>query len=330
MRSTLRTEPHYQSPDSQPVAPVAISVRRRKRPSTTTLTLLTIFLAVALSLGVWWLVSENNSPTESYEAELTAALAAFAVLFLGAIARERALSRALRERRHDPAGSGPHHRSAKKHRHQTAEIDHGAILNTIEHKLAEAHSNAMLPEQHLAAYHLCDEFITRANQSLARISLEPNVRNALKVRQERIRAVRKQHLLSWARGNSQELIHLAQRRARVSDRIESAMSALAVLETAIREYPQEEELQSSLVAIREYVTSVRVRYWIELAERADFKGQYARAMHRYQNALFYLGRDTPTTQSGLVMEERLRGKIESLQARLEIVNAIDDALSSGR
>lgn len=302
-------------------------MRRRKKTATPTLTLLTILLALALALAVWWLISENNNHNDSYEAELTAALIAVAVLLLGAIARERALSRALKSR-HDDASSHAH-RSTKKRRHQTPEIDHSAILNNIEHKLAEAHTHATLPEHHLDAYHLCDEFITRANQTLARINLEPAVRNALKARQERIRAVRKQHLLSWARENSQQLIYQAQRRARVSDRIESAMSALAVLETAIREYPQEEELQSSLVAIREYITSVRVRYWIELAERADFKGKYARAIHRYQNALFYLGRDTPSTQSGLVMQERLQNKIESLQARLEIVDAVDEALSSG-
>jgi hypothetical protein len=291
--------------------------------------------AAAFAGAVWWLLRAGSHESQNtYETELIAALAGGVVLLLGLAARTRSLALALSRHQSIPPSAGGNAprggRRRRQHHHQPAEVDQSPVLSAIESKLAEAHTRATTPETHLEAARLCDEFIARANQSLARINLEPGVRNSLRARQERMRSIRKQHFLSWARGNSQDLIHQAQRRARVADRIEGAMAALEVVETALREYPHETELQESLIAIREYVASVRVRYWVELAERADFKGKYTRAIHRYENALFYLGRDAAAnTQSKLVMEERIRGKIESLQARLELADAVDDALSAG-
>lgn len=317
------------------MSPAGVSALRGSRSrllaSTKIYWLIGLF-AVSLSIALWLLLRDSNiNDGESYEAELIAVLM-FAVIFsLGIAARERALRHhtpANRRRRHQRSSSSS---SGEDGEAATAAASEPlAVLDALERKLAEAHAHASTPEQHLETYRYCEEFLACTNPAMAQITLAPILRHTLRTRQERVRAIKKQHLLSWARGNSHNLMHGAQRRGRVSDRIEDAMSALDILERALREYPEEREIQNSLVAIRDYVKSVRIRYWVELAERADFKGQHTRALNRYQNALFYLGRDGGTLpeESGLSTEARLRGKIESLQARLEIARALDDVLSA--
>ena len=84
----------------------------------------------------------------------------------------------------------------------------------------------------------------------------------------------KHHMLTWARESSVALTHEAQRRARMSDKIETAYRALDCLDAALKVYPSETELNASKSAIWEFIASVKVAHWVELAERAAFKGHY--------------------------------------------------------
>ena len=78
---------------------------------------------------------------------------------------------------------------------------------------------------------------------------------------------------------------------RYGDKIETALRAIASLDAALKLYPDESDLQESATALREYVVSVKVGRWVEMAERAAFKGKYRRAIDRYRDALFYLSRE---------------------------------------
>jgi hypothetical protein len=134
--------------------------------------------------------------------------------------------------------------------------------------------------------------------------------------QERARALQKHHLLTWARDSSRALTYEAQQRARVSERIEAANRALHCLESALQYYPNETELHESSVAIREFIASVKVAHWIELAERSAFKGHYRRAIDRYKDALFYLSREPVKEEAKAASTERIQREIELLQARV--------------
>ncbi|MEJ7709776.1 MAG: hypothetical protein WKF84_07920 [Pyrinomonadaceae bacterium] len=142
-----------------------------------------------------------------------------------------------------------------------------------------------------------------------------NTRNSLRARQERVRAIQRQHLLSWARESSQKLVYQAQRRARISAKIETALKASEIIEMALRVYPEERQLHESIAAIGDYVASVRVEYWMELAERAFFKSHYRKAIDRYQNALFYLDRDKAWGKWRAETEEQIQRQIQSLYNR---------------
>ncbi|MEJ7617660.1 MAG: hypothetical protein WKF30_12010 [Pyrinomonadaceae bacterium] len=168
-----------------------------------------------------------------------------------------------------------------------------AALNALERKLADLNAKANTPEQHLNAYRICEEYMMSLQDSLGGMLLAPHTRHGLYARQERMRAIQRQHLLLWARDSSQKLIYQAQRRARVSSKIETALKASEILESALRVYPEERQLHESIYAIRDYIAAARVEYWTELAERAAFKGHYRKAIDRYQNALFILAAIKP-------------------------------------
>jgi hypothetical protein len=141
-------------------------------------------------------------------------------------------------------------------------------------------------------------------------------RNGIRSGQERARTLQKHHLLTWARDSSRSLTYEAQQRARVSERIEAANRALHCVETALQFYPNETELHESSVAIREFIASVKIAHWVELAERSAFKGHYRRAIDRYKDALFFLSREPVKDEARLASTERINREIEDLQTRL--------------
>jgi hypothetical protein len=185
----------------------------------------------------------------------------------------------------------------------------------VQKQSAEADSTTN-PEAHLDAFHLCQDYLTAADEALKSNTLSSEKRNSIRVAQERARALQKHHLLTWARDSSRSLTYEAQQRARMSERIEAANRALHCLDTALHYYPQETELQESSAAIREFISSVKVAHWVELAERAAFKGHNRRAIDRYKDALFYLSRGSMKEDLRAASAERIEREIELLQARL--------------
>src|SRR3989440_207757 len=142
--------------------------------------------------------------------------------------------------------------------------------------------------------------------------------------QERVRGLQKHHLLAWARDESLALTREAQQRVRLHEKIETANRALDCIDSALKVYPEEEELRQSAGAVHEFITSSRVAHWIELAERAVFKGYYPRAIDCYRDALVFLTRDKPAPDRQAAAE-RITREIDLLRARLATQRAVDSA-----
>jgi hypothetical protein len=115
----------------------------------------------------------------------------------------------------------------------------------------------------------------------------------------------------------------------MSDKIETANRAIECLDSALRVFPAEHELNESKLAIREFIASVKVAHWVELAERAAFKGHYRRAINRYKDALFYLERESVKEEVRLAGAERIEREIEMLQTRLGSSNRKPDQNTPG-
>jgi hypothetical protein len=192
---------------------------------------------------------------------------------------------------------------------------HSAGLRALQKQSADADARDFPPQAHRDLYDLCTDYLNGAERTLQSASLSTEGRLALRVGQERVRTLQKHHLLTWARGSARALTNEAQRRVRLFDKVETANRALECIDSALKVYPDEEELRVSARAVRDFITSSRVAHWVELAERAAFKGYYQRAIDRYRDALFYLTRDGPD-QDREAGADRITREIELLRARL--------------
>jgi hypothetical protein len=179
-------------------------------------------------------------------------------------------------------------------------------------------AGATVPEAHLDAYQSCKEYLSSTDEALRSATVETEKRVALRAGQERARSLQKHHLLAWARGTSRGLTHEAQLRGRVSDKVETARRALDVVDSALKVYPGEPELQESVAAIQEFIASVKVAHWVELAERAAFKGKYARAIDRYRDALFYVSREQMREERRAEVGQNIQRQIDLLRARMRM------------
>jgi hypothetical protein len=285
--------------------------------------------ATGLFFVLWWML--HNSGDEA--PWVPAGLAASVVMLVAAAAREVVMRRAwtryiLDQGSHDQTVKGARKRhgsgSSSSSGGSASNESHSAALRALSKQCAEADAQGSLPEAHLAAYHACKDFLAGVGESLRTASTAER-RVAVRAGQEHARALQKHHLLMWARNSSLSLTREAQRRVSVSDKIETAMRALDVIDAARKVYPAETELHESELAVREFVASVRVGRWVELAERAAFKQQYDRAIDRYRDALFYLSRETMKEEVRAETAERIGREIELLRARL----GIDSGMGEG-
>jgi hypothetical protein len=254
---------------------------------------------------------------------LLASLAGGGVLLLAAAARELVMRRAwsrytrdmeLEMRRRTsvaprPAAAGRAGVPSSVHASASA-------LRKLQNRISEAPATGASPEAHLEAFRLCEKYLADSEEAIRSAGGGSDVRAALRAGQERVRALQKGHLLTWARGEATRLTQEAQRRVRLSDKIETAQRALAVIDEALRVYPSEPELHRSATAVRDFVASVKVGHWVEMAERAAFRGRYGRAIARYRDALFYLSRAEMGDASRDEAADRINREIELLRARV--------------
>lgn len=290
-------------------------------------------VAAATLFAVLWGMLHSSGDEAPW---VPAGLAASVVMLVAIAAREVVMRRAwtryiLEQDRRDPhaekvarKSSGGSSTTASKHR--TVET-YASQLRALQKQSVETDAAGDAPEAHLEAYQLYRDFLSGTDEALRSSSLSAESRVALRAGQERARALQKHHLLVWARSSSRSLTHEAQRRARVWDKIETAQRALDVIETARRFYPDETELRESDDAVREFIATVKVAHWVELAERAAFKGYYARAIDRYRDALFYLSRESMKEETRLETAGRISREIELLRARLKTEQAVEGAAS---
>jgi hypothetical protein len=255
-----------------------------------------------LFLVLWWIL-RNSGDRDSW---LPAGLISAMFFLVATVTRKLTIRRIMRnyqryDRNNPRRGGGSISSSI-------------AELNLIERKLIKTDIPNASPNDHLDTYRLCEEYLGKVDETLRLVGIRTETRMALRNRQERVRLMQRRHLLAWARGASRLLTHEAQQLTKISDKIEKANNALSIIETARRIYPEENELAESSMAVSEYIASVRVGRWIELAERAAFKKQYSKAIDRYKDALFYLSRENVRDQIRTETIENIEREINLLKA----------------
>jgi tetratricopeptide (TPR) repeat protein len=268
--------------------------------------------SIALFFALWWMFVSGGDEAPWIPAGLAASVVLLVALSAREVVMRRAWTRYLLEQgiRHSHRQSSSH----SKRIHSTSLLS--AALRTIQKQSAEADAPGAAFDLHLDVFQLCRDYATAAEEALQSSNLPAEKRMALRTGQERARTLQKHHLLTWARELSRSLTTEAQQRARISDKIEAANKAVQCLDSALNVYPNEPELNASKVALREFIASVKVAHWVEMAERSAFKGHYRRAIERYKDALFYLERETLNEDVRLAGTERIKREIESLQKQV--------------
>ena len=198
---------------------------------------------------------------------------------------------------------------------------HSAALRSIQKQSTAADAPSSIPDAHLDVALLCQDFLASTDEVLRSGNFSSEKGVALKAGQERVRALHKHHLLIWARDQSRVLTREAQQKARTSDKIETANKAVECIDSALLMYPNEIELNESKAVIGEFIASVRVAHWVELAERSAFKGHYRRAIDRYKDALFYLNDKAVKDDVRAAGAERIEREIDTLRERLRAAGA---------
>ncbi len=315
-----------------PGGPRAKRHPRPRMPSTFGYMLAVIVVAAAVFFGLWWLLAAGGDEA----ALLPAGLAAGVVLLVAVAAREIVMRRAWARYTHElelrmGAGEPLKVQPVGTVSGTTKKQSSGASIRALQQRLARADEiGAQQPEAHLEAYRLCEQHLAKSEEAIRAPGVKSDVRVALRAGQERVRELQRHHLLAWARGETQRLTQEALRRASPSARIETAMRAIDVINEALQVYPDEPALRDSGLAVRNFIASVKVAHWVELAERAAFRGRYTRAIARYRDALFYLSRAEMSDDARDEAANRINREIELLRARVALDGAEQKAAGTRR
>lgn len=283
-------------------------------PSSTGYLVGAIVAAAMLFLLLWWMLVTSGDEAPWLPAGLITVVFLLVALSAREVLMRRAWTRYLLEHGIKPHATSHSNQEAQK---KTFSVSlHSAALRAIQKQSAAADLPSSTPEAHLDVALLCQDFLAGTDEVLRSGNFGSEKGVALKAGQERVRALHKHHLLVWARDQSRVLTHEAQHKARTSDKIETANKALECIDSALLMYPNEIELNESKNAIGEFIVSVRVAHWVELAERSTFKGHYRRAIDRYKDALFYLNNDAVKDEARAAGTARIEHEIEGLRERL--------------
>jgi len=276
-----------------------------------------VVVAVGLGLILWWMLANGGDEAPW----LPAGLAVSVVLLVALSAREVVMRRAwtkylLEQGIHEKSNSRRVQPSRTSKKGFSASL-HSAALRTIQKQSSAADAPNSSPEAHFEVAQLCHDYLASTDEAMRSGSMGSEKGIAIRAGQERVRSLHKHHLLTWSRGHSRALTRQAQQRARTFDKIETGNKALECINSTLRVYPDEPELLASRVAIDEFIASVKVAHWVELAERSAFKGHYRRAIDRYKDALFYLNQDAVKEDVRTAGSERIEREIAKLRTALD-------------
>ena len=294
---------------------------RARMPSSTGYLVSAIVIALGLFLGLWWILVSGDDEAPWLPAGLAASVVLLVALSAREVVMRRAWTRYLLENgiREKPS-SHSRERGRSQRKGFSASL-HSAALRAIQKQSSVADAPGASPELHLDVAHMCQDYLASTDEAIRSGSYNSEKGIAIRAGQERVRALHRHHLLTWARGHSQALTHEAQQRARTFDKIETATKAIDCIDSVLRIYPDEAELNESRIALGEFIASVKVAHWVELAERSAFKGHYRRAIDRYRDALFYLSQDVVKEEVRIAGTEKIEREIEQLKKRLRPSNS---------
>jgi len=277
--------------------------------------ILSASVAIAFFFLLWGILNDGHEETPWIPAGVGAAVALGSAVIVREIILRDARNRFLAsQRRIDESVRGIARRKNDRDPAKLTLERNAAILHEIARKSEAAKVLGRFSEGHREVFELCDEYLGAVTRELPNVGPGSPRIAALRRGSDVAGRYHYYHMLQWAEIESRTLTQEASRRDKIGGKLESAQSALGVVEFALNAYPHEPTLLDSQKVLLELVSSIKVSDLIEKAERAAFKGNDKRAVDLYQDALFFIQRDKPGADPEVV--DHLNEEIQRLQKRL--------------
>jgi tetratricopeptide (TPR) repeat protein len=187
------------------------------------------------------------------------------------------------------------------------------IIQEIQKKSKAARVLGNVSTGHLEVFEICHDYLAVTNNQMETIGAGSPRLAGIRRGREIVGELHRFHLMSWAEAESRALTQRARNYVTISDKLNTAQEALAVLESALQFYPNEARLTESEAALKEFIVSIKVSHWIENAERAAFRGNYKRAINLYRDALFFLAREDVKSEEREAIAGKINFEIETLR-----------------
>jgi hypothetical protein len=189
-----------------------------------------------------------------------------------------------------------------------------SMLREIRRKSEAADAFASIAAAHREVFELCAAYLVVNDRELPTVAAGSPRLPALGKGRDYASRLHRIHLMQWAQIESRDLARQAASKANGPEKFELTNRAIRVVETALSHYPTEPALLESRDLLSETMISLKVADFVEDAERAAFKGDYAAARSSYRDALFYLGRDGVSTDERERAAEQIRSALDRLAA----------------
>jgi hypothetical protein len=283
---------------------------------------LTIATGLGVFFAIWWLLKDDGEETAVIIAGLSGTVILGGGVFLREFVFRKARNRVIEsQRRLDWSLKGVSlsggTRSDRRDK-LTIELN-AAILSEIRQKSNAARVLSSMASGHKEVFELCDRYISINGRELKTVSPgSPRIAALLKGK-EAAEELHRFHMLKWAEIEAKALTLEARQAKKSSTRIEAAERALSVVSLVQDVYPYEDELKASADAIREFLSSLRLRTRIDKAERAITRDNYKQARKYYEEALKFIdGESIPQQDREFAVEQIKEAliRIEHLESNL--------------
>jgi len=272
-------------------------------------------VAIAFFFLVWGILNDGQDDTPWIPAGIGAAIIlSSAVILREIVLRDRRNRFLASQRQIDQSVRGIAQRAQARDPEKLTLERNAAILREISRKSEAAKVLARFAEGHRDVFELCEEYLGVVRKELPKVAAGSPRLVALLRGTEVASKYHYYHMLQWAEIESRGLTKEAGKRDKISEKLDSAQSALGVVEFALQSYPDEPALLDSQKVLLDLVTSIKIKDLMGKAERSAFKGNHRRALSLYQDALFFLQREHPGIESELV--DHINEEISRLRVHL--------------
>jgi len=187
------------------------------------------------------------------------------------------------------------------------------MIEEIRRKSAAADAFGSIAAAQREVFELCAAYLSLNDRELPTVGIGSPRLAALAKGRERVARLHRTHMLQWAQIEARDLARDAATKSVVADKVELTNRALNVVDIALGFYPNEASLRDSRELLAETIVSIRVAGFVESAERAVFRGDYAEARSDYRDALYYLGRDGVTSVERQQVADRIHTELSRIE-----------------